>query len=102
MKLRTGFWVPFSIAACLLVQMHFHTATAQEASAPSGPDPREIPMPVIKTPMGTLPGVNELPVRKELPDIMLMNGGTKVTNRRQWEKRREEIKRVLAYYAIGQ
>jgi hypothetical protein len=52
--------------------------------------------------MGTLPGVNELPVRKELPDIMVMNDGTKVTNRRQWEKRREEIKRTLEYYATGQ
>lgn len=25
-----------------------------------------------------------------------------MTTRRQWEKRREEMKRVLAYYAVGQ
>ena len=59
-------------------------------------------MPRIKTPMGTLPGVSALPVRKDLPDIMVTNDGTKVTNRRQWEKRREEMKRTLAYYATGQ
>lgn len=52
--------------------------------------------------MGTLPGVNELPVHKELPDVMTMNDGSKAASRRQWEKRREEMKRILAYYAVGQ
>ena len=52
--------------------------------------------------MGTLPGVDALPVRKDLPDVMVMNDGTKVTTRRQWERRREEMKRTLAYYAVGQ
>jgi hypothetical protein len=52
--------------------------------------------------MGTLPGVSELPVRRELPDIMVMNDGTKVTSPRQWEKRRQEMRRILAYYAVGQ
>ncbi|HEV2687938.1 MAG TPA: hypothetical protein VGV35_05265, partial [Bryobacteraceae bacterium] len=61
-----------------------------------------IPVPRIKTQMGILPGVTELPVRKDLPDIMVMNDGTRVTNRRQWEKRRAEMKRILAYYAVGQ
>ncbi len=68
----------------------------------SGPDPREIPVPPIKTAMGTLPGVNELPVRREMPDVMVMNNGKKVANHRQWQKRREEMKRILANYAIGQ
>jgi hypothetical protein len=67
-----------------------------------GPDPREIPIPRIKTPMGILPGVRELPVRKEMPDVMTMNNGKKVTARKQWQKRREEMKRILQYYAIGQ
>lgn len=52
--------------------------------------------------MGVLPGVNELPVRKDMPDVMVMNDGTKVTNRRQWEKRRQEMRRILSYYAVGQ
>ena len=39
---------------------------------------------------------------EELPEIMVMNDGTKVTTRNQWEKRREEMKRILAYYAVGQ
>jgi hypothetical protein len=70
--------------------------------SPVGPDPKEIPLPPIETPLGTLPGVNGLPVRKEMPDVMTMNDGTKITSRRQWEKRREEMKRILAYYAVGQ
>jgi hypothetical protein len=52
--------------------------------------------------MGTLPGVNELPVRTEMPDVMTMNNGKKVTTVRQWKKRREEMKRILEYYAVGQ
>ena len=46
-------------------------ASAQVASTTSGPDRREIPVPRIKTPMGILPGVTELPVHKDLPDIMV-------------------------------
>src|SRR5277367_4314642 len=90
------------LAFCVALGTLSHTARAQQASTPVGPDPREIPIPRIKTPMRTLPGVDELPVRKELPDVMVMNDGTKVTSRGQWEKRREEMKRILAYYAVGQ
>ena len=87
-------------AVCLLVSCL--VASAQVADTTNAPDPREIPIPRIKTPQGTLPGVAELPVRKELPDVLVMNDGTRVTNRKQWEKRREEMKRILSYYAIGQ
>jgi hypothetical protein len=86
MKIQRQFWLLFS-ALCAFAQ--------------NGPDPREIPVPRIKTALGTLPGVNELPIRSELPDVMVMNDGKKVTTRAQWEKRREETKRILAYYAVG-
>jgi hypothetical protein len=76
-------------------------AQAQDPGSAVGPDPREIPVPRIKTAMGILPGVNELPVRKEMPDVMTMNDGKKVQSRKQWQKRREEMKRILEYYAIG-
>jgi hypothetical protein len=46
--------------------------------------------------------VNDLPVRTEMPDVMTMNDGTKVTTVKQWKKRREEMKQILEYYAIGQ
>ena len=49
-----------------------------------------------------MPGVSELPVRKDLPDVLATNDGKRVVNRRQWEKRREEMKRILSYYAIGE
>ncbi len=59
-------------------------------------------MPAIVGPLGKLPGVNELPVRREMPDVLTMADGTKVTNLEQWKKRREEMKRILSYYAVGQ
>ncbi|HEX3356397.1 MAG TPA: alpha/beta hydrolase family protein [Tepidisphaeraceae bacterium] len=65
------------------------------------PDPREIPVPPIQTSLGTMPGVNDLPVRKEMPDVMVMNDGTKVTTPEQWKARREEMKKILEYYAVG-
>ena len=49
-----------------------------------------------------MPGVNELPVCAEPPDPMVMNNGAKVTTPEQWKKRREEIKRALEYYAVGE
>jgi hypothetical protein len=77
-----------------------HAAPQAPASA-EGPDPREIPVPPIKTHLETLPGVKDLPVRVEMPDVMTMNNGDKVTTVGQWRQRREEMKRILAYYAVG-
>ena len=48
-----------------------------------------------------MPGVAELPARPELPDVMTFENGEKVTSAAQWKKRREEMKRILAYYATG-
>jgi hypothetical protein len=87
---------------CLGLGIIWEIAGAQETSPAAGPDPKEIPLPRIKTPLGTLPGVRELPIRKEMPDVMAMNDGKKVVNQQQWKQRREEIKRILEYYAIGQ
>jgi hypothetical protein len=77
-------------------------ARAQISNSVAGPDPREIPLPAIKTGMRTLPGVNDLPVRPEMPDVLAMNNGERVTTIKQWRKRREEMKRILEYYAVGQ
>jgi hypothetical protein len=73
-----------------------------QTTAPVGPDPAEIPLPVIHTKAGVLPDFAALPVRKELPDVLVMNDGTRVTTRKQWRKRREEMRRILSYYAVGQ
>ena len=77
------------------------TQRSDEAPA-NGPDPREIPVPRIATRLGTLPGVNELPMRAAMPDVMVMNDGTRVTSRRQWDARRQEMRRILSYYAVGE
>jgi putative nucleotidyltransferase with HDIG domain len=77
-------------------------AVAQTAAPPTGPDPREIPVPAIKTPLGRLPGAAQLPVRQDPPPVLVTAQGGKVTNLRQWQKRRVEMRRILSYYAIGQ
>lgn len=89
------------IAICAVMVSASWMGMAQNAP-PTGPDPREIPIPKIQTPLGSMPGVDQLPVRSEMPDVMVMNDGTKVTTRAQWEKRREEMKRTLVWYAVGQ
>jgi len=77
------------------------TARSQTPDLSSGPDPKEIPLPEIVTPLGKMPGVKDLPVRKELPDVMTMNDGTKVTTQEQWQARREEMKKIPEYYHTG-
>ncbi len=78
------------------------TAHTQNPAASYGPDPREIPVPRIATPLGTLPGVASLPVRTAMPDVLMMNDGTRVTNTRPWAARRQEMRTILSYYAVGQ
>ena len=68
---------------------------------PDRPDPREIPVPPIKTSMHARVGVDWLPNRPEMPDVMTLNNGQQVKTQKQWEKRRAEMKRTLEYYAVG-
>ena len=66
------------------------------------PDPKEIPLPVIKTDMKPMPGVDQLPNRPEMPDVMTLKDGKKVKTVKQWDQRREEMKRMLDWYALGE
>ena len=102
MSLATPLRVVLFTVVALGIGVLRHTATAQDTAPANGPDPKEIPLPPIKIPIGRLPGVTELPVRKEMPEVLLNNGGSKVTTRSQWQRRREEMRRTLAYYAVGQ
>lgn len=88
---------PFSLGFGFAV-LFLSAAPAQE----TGPDPREIPVPPIAAPLGKWPGVEELPVQAALPDVMTMLDGTRVVTLADWQRRREQMKRVLAYYATGQ
>lgn len=92
---------PLRLLALLLALTGTRVVVAQPTPAVEGPDPKEIPVPPIPTALGRLPGVSELPVRRAMPDVLTMNDGTKVTTPAQWQKRREEIKRTLEYYAVG-
>ena len=60
-----------------------------------------VPVPPIKTSLGPMPGVAELPSRPALPDVLTFENGDRVATAAQWTKRREEMKRILAYYATG-
>jgi hypothetical protein len=45
--------------------------------------------------------VADLPVRPEMPDVMAMSDGKKVTTVKQWRQRREEMKQILEFYELG-
>ncbi|MGD0737372.1 MAG: GDSL-type esterase/lipase family protein [Terracidiphilus sp.] len=75
--------------------------TPAHSVTPMRPDPREIPLPVITTTMTPLPGVDQLPDRAEMPDVMTLNNGQRVKTQKQWAERREEMKRTLEWYAVG-
>ena len=66
------------------------------------PDPKEIPVPPIQTSMHAMPGVNQLTDRPEMPDVLTLNSGHKITTAAQWTKRRAEMREILEYYAVGQ
>ena len=77
-------------------------ALAAQTPQASGPDPKEIPVPPIATGMRAMPGVDQLPDHPAMPDVLTMIDGKKVTDAAQWKRRREEIRRILEYYAVGQ
>lgn len=89
------------IGLCVVFSIWARSSDAQEIGLLTAPDPREIPLPHIETPLGKLPGVNELPARPEMPNPLVMNDGTPVTTKEQWAVRREEMKKILEYYAVG-
>jgi hypothetical protein len=66
------------------------------------PDPKESPLPVIKTDMKAMPGVDQLRNRPEMPDAMTMNDGKKVKTVKQWDQRRAEMMKTLDWYAMGE
>jgi hypothetical protein len=45
--------------------------------------------------------VSQLPARPEMPDVMTMSDGTKVTTLKEWRQRREEMKQILEFYELG-
>lgn len=77
-------------------------AVALPSLLPAQPlEPAEIPVPEIRTALGTLPGPEALPLRPQLPPVLVMNDGTHVTTREHWLQRRAEIRATLEYYATG-
>ncbi len=52
--------------------------------------------------MPDMPGVDQLPNRPEMPDALTLDNGHKVKTVKQWDERREQMKRTLEYYLVGQ
>lgn len=49
----------------------------------------------------SFPDIDDLPVQTNMPEVMIMDDGTRVTTPEQWLKRREEVKAILEYYELG-
>jgi hypothetical protein len=78
------------------------TSARPQTAGPSGDESRrEIPLPAIRSAQPDLPGVEQLPGRPEMPDVLILNDGQKVTTPAQWQRRRLEIRSILEYYAVG-
>ena len=90
-----------SLALCLGVIGLSAVGHPQDAVVAPAAAPRERAVPPIATGQPSRPEVSALPSRPALPDVMLMNDGSTVTTRRQWQRRREEMREVLSYYAVG-
>ena len=86
----------------MVLAMAAVAAQAQSQAIPARPDPKEIPVPPIPTSMQRMPGVNQLPNRPQMPDVLTMNNGEKVATAAQWNQRRAQIRQILEYYAVGQ
>lgn len=63
--------------------------------------PAVVPVPPIATALGVMSGMDDLPALGPLPDVLTLLDGRKVTSRPQWPARREEMRRLLSYYAVG-
>ncbi|MGB4045515.1 MAG: hypothetical protein WBK22_05605, partial [Halanaerobiales bacterium] len=48
-----------------------------------------------------MPGVKDLPLRNELPDVFIFKDGARVTSLAEWNKRKEEIAELYQYYMYG-
>src|SRR5690348_16470363 len=48
-----------------------------------------------------LPGVNQLPIVQELPNPFVMNDGSPVKTKKDWAKRRDELKKLILGYDYG-
>ncbi len=94
---------PYQLAATsVIVVTAAMFAQTQPKTVSDRPNPDEIPLPLIHTSMKPMPGVDQLPSHPGMPDILVMNNGQPVKTPKQWQQRREEMKRTLEYYAVGQ
>jgi hypothetical protein len=82
----------------LTQQLCFFLVMTAGAALAGGGSPQRPPEPDMTK---ILVPVSALPVRPEMPDVMTMSDGTKVTTPAQWRLRREEMKQILEFYELG-
>jgi hypothetical protein len=59
-----------------------------------------LPSPAADNP-AAFPAVKDLPVRTAMPDPLLTDDGKTITTPESWLRRREQMKQILEYYALG-
>jgi hypothetical protein len=63
--------------------------------------PPQIPVPPVETSLPAMPGVDALASVEPLPEVLRAGDGRMVSSAAGWRARREEMKQVLSYYAVG-
>jgi hypothetical protein len=76
-------------------------AQQNQATVPGAARPRQVPVPTIETTFPSMPDVEALPSIDALPDVMRTADGRPVRSAADWKVRREEMKQILLYYAVG-
>ncbi len=71
------------------------------AGAALGAQPRQVPVPPVATGFPSMLGVDALPALESLPEVLRMADGRLVATAQAWKARRDEMKQVLSYYAVG-
>ncbi|MFT3868950.1 MAG: glycoside hydrolase family 28 protein [Nibricoccus sp.] len=89
------------IRSYLIVLLLIAALSPSQAAYTPVSRPTVVPIPPITTGQPERPGVNALPLRKEMPDPLASTDGRRITTAADWEKHRAEIKALLMYYSTG-
>ncbi|MEY2931786.1 MAG: hypothetical protein RL033_2535 [Pseudomonadota bacterium] len=94
---RAAVYAAMTAGFSFLTELPLHA----DAERDPGPDPRQLPVPALHTAQPRLPAVAELRIQPDLPEVLRSASGVLLRAASDWPARREEMLRVLEYYALG-